>query len=1800
MDDVLRPLGRDEIDALWVAAGTRRLRAAIESAVSGQCLRAGNLPRAILERIAGALHEADLPETEVYFVDGVAGPEPWRAAVHKVVERRNASEGVLLALFPPDLQLAAGDSVDISTFRVIPTATLADDIAAELDRGLSEPRRKAIDHLFRYIEECTGNAPSDPQRLAFLATVAAQPGHDDAVVGGALYALGLIPDFGLFEVPDELRHRLGQLNMATVDVLQDESATLLERVLRLRLTDEGFRARLIALLKRLPPRDVRTWGEAVATDPEWRDLSLDRWPLVGAKPIVEDFQIHVQPLRMARRPEDGMLAMQADQKVIIAWTTDPAAINVPGLTHFRVEVLNSEHVVVWESALIKVTRTQRRSKTVGELSILETGVYFFRVAGLSEAGDPIGRPRLRDEKAGDGGKRVNATEDFLLLEAEDSEIEEFQAVTNRMVSGFAEADFQAQLTLPASKRGGEIAAPKAMEWTTAPEVRTEVATATIRFDLQRQYAVRLGQRLRNLERVILEDPDAGGRLHVALGPQQAASEWLPIALPPAFAQARREVFAAVESVPMENGGRPVIAMVDLVRFAPLIDAYAAAYLQWLESDDPNALHLDVVRAEIPEHGSAALVAPTHPLRMLWLLQEQQLGRSWLVAARERGDAAGDLLATWRDALAAQGIPVLLVLSPTEAFMDAGPLRGGWGAYLPPRLRDSRAVLALLRSRLGSGAAHESEADIAPGVLAERLGRFLRQHAYVQALTVNVINPGDAALIVEALVALEKGRRDSRLPDVRYDVHLISESSHHSTIGEAFRALLDPERAISQAADSLVSPGRSFLFPKLTWSCNSLELFLEKSEAFQAHVTIILDAFPISVRVARIDLLGRSSFVHGLVQEAPRRLDARGGYAWLRQPAPFPSAELAAAPGRAAVMAAMLAAMGNLGAVVLAPNANTTATTAVTALDLDSRGQSLLYCAHRVSTWVLTLDPHLGLDYFDEPRRGDRPGYLLDFTPEFLASGGRQLLLTTRIDDEINQLMEPAAEQLGLDASGSGGAMLLETLRSLSGRLALKLLSSPQQVQGALGMALTRLYLEAYDMLSTAMIIPLDAHPELSSAKRDPGSPNLRGDLLVVSADPVERRLDFLLVEAKCRKGHGIDSALRAEIVQQLAGSESALRAEFDPAAQEPDRIDRAIQSWRLASVLTFYAERAHRYGLIDQASFDTMRQFFNGLDSDRGYELTMRKIGLVFRLDANESFVDTESDVPIHVVGHDLIQTIVEHALRVYSATELAAPSSSTAEAEPPAPAMVGSDTWHDVRRAFGGPSTDRSRWAEREAAEDVTHTPVLPPQVTTGAGLTLDGAPVQDAAGDAPRAEAGPELTATEHTEGQPTNERSHGGEAPEEQPAAVTGTAVAGTEVADVTATDASVEGVESTGVTDIPEYDVLLGDTGTSPQYGLIGQVAAETWRRVALDLNGCNTLSVFGVQGSGKSYTLGTIIEMATRPLPRLNVLPQPLATVLFHYHQTQDYPPEFVTMDQPNDDASQVAALASAWGAEPAALEDVVVLTTADTVAQRQREFPRAHVAPIAFSSAELTVSDWRFLMGATGSDALYLKLVNEIMRKARADLTLEAIHAGLADAPLSDNQRALAETRLDFASRFIDDDRDLRDLVRPGRLIVVDLRDEFIEQDQALGLFITMLNVFAGAGMGDERFNKLIVFDEAHKYMGGPLIGHVVGVIREMRHKGVSVVIASQDPVNVPQTVIELSSAVILHRFNAPNWLRHIQKSLVSLAELTPPMMAALQPGEALVWANRASDPVFTRRAVKVRLRPRVTKHGGGTRTAVG
>jgi hypothetical protein len=385
--------------------------------------------------------------------------------------------------------------------------------------------------------------------------------------------------------------------------------------------------------------------------------------------------------------------------------------------------------------------------------------------------------------------------------------------------------------------------------------------------------------------------------------------------------------------------------------------------------------------------------------------------------------------------------------------------------------------------------------------------------------------------------------------------------------------------------------------------------------------------------------------------------------------------------------------------------------------------------------------------------------------------------------------------------------------------------------------------------------------------------------------------------------------------------------------------------------------------------------------------------------------------------------------------------------------------------------------------------------------------------------------------------------------------------------------------------------------TPQYGVLGRSGSQ---KVALDLNGCNTISLFGVQGFGKSYTLGVIAEMASTVNPGINVLPSPLATVIFHYHKSDAYAPEYASAVAPNQKQSEIARLRAEYGASPAGLRDVVLLAPEAKVEQRRTEFPGITVEPIKFASSELGADSWKFLLGAYGNDALYIRQLVAIMRRHRSGLTISTFRQDIAAAGLPPATQRLADDRLNLAEPYIDDGHRLGELLQPGRTVIVDLRDEWIEKDEALGLFVVMLRIFAATKFGGREFNKLVLFDEAHKYITeSDLIAQVVETIREMRHQATTVVIASQDPLSVPRAVIELTSILILHRMTSPQWLKHLKSGLAALVEIEEGHLAALGPGEALVWAQRSTEKRFTLRPQKVHVRPRFTQHGGGTKTAV-
>lgn len=830
---------------------------------------------------------------------------------------------------------------------------------------------------------------------------------------------------------------------------------------------------------------------------------------------------------------------------------------------------------------------------------------------------------------------------------------------------------------------------------------------------------------------------------------------------------------------------------------------------------------------------------------------------------------------------------------------------------------------------------------------------------------------------------------------------------------------------------------------------------------------------------------------------------------------------------------------------------------------------LLSFVHDSSDWVITFDKNMGPEFYDLPCLGDNDNlYLLDYIPGEEATGVSSYL-TTKPTSEIGALMIPLFKEYGINLEKyENFKQILEDVRSVSSSLIMQVNATSRKGFEVIGTTLCKRFLEKKGITKESFLIPIDLHKELFVDLDNENKE--RADNLVVKIDSAKKEILFTVVEIKCRNAHYNMEELHAKMVNQIENTIFALRSHFEMAVDGYDRLDRELKVLELKSFLEFYIRRAMRYGQLDPLYAHEYLEFLSKLAD--GYTIRFKQLGVVFDFTQMErQKKDFYGDAVIYTMGEPVIGEILNTEGSLDTQALEAMDKEFVNYFEP---------TYSPVNVHVDDAILLQQNQNTEESEQNDECEIVIPKKTTV-----------------------------TSDVETQPSSEHTAVSSNEQNEQPSVSFTPVEQSHVwqsqsGNGSAGNVTIENV-SQEISD-PDYqepncDVIIGKNGASPQYGVLGKMISNG-RVIGLDLNECNTVSLFGVQGAGKSYTIGSITEMVLRQFSKVNKLPAPMASVIFHYSDSMDYAPEFTSMVYPNDESGQLAKLKAEYGAKPGNIKDVILLAPESQVETRKSEYPDLEVHSIGFDSSELSVKDWMFLLGAMGNDSTYIKELKQIMKACRNDMSLVNIRNGVANSShMSSSQRSLAEQKLDFAEEYITDGNKLQQYLKPGRLIIVDLRDEFIEKDEALGLFVVMLNIFSSVMRVDgQAFNKFIVFDEAHKYMNNKeLVSSITTAIREMRHKGVSIMIASQDPMSLPTEIIELSSIVVMHRFSSPAWVKHVQKAITPLQTLTATEMAALGSGEAYLWANKASDKAITQRPIKISIRPRVTKHGGDTIQAV-
>lgn len=1795
-----------------------RLQAVMESRGPGHCMRVADLADQVMEAVCSEMRKAK-SDANVFVLTGHDdGEHPSQITSTKLVELRNPlPDGQLrpplLVFVPNSLRTSAEDSFGIATFEEVTYTGIYNDIIHALLERAPTNLVGSVRDVFSILAEENWLFADEVSKVRYLLT-ALENGVDGETLGASLYELSLVPDFKLFADPSQVNGRIRK-NIECVQSLAASHKSVRGRLADLNLSDKSFRNSLVAFFDRYPIHEPETWTRPIALEKNWRGLSFDKWK------FKEDFaidkirlSIRETDLPVVREDEkDERLATLIGQQVLIpserrkmnmVFEVKPHPSKVSGLDHFTVQIVSQTGGPVGKAKKVKAWKPKRTHSTVSLTKLnkidFEEGWHLIRVLPWTEDGDPIpieGASDLTDSAA-----RPWESEPFYVLPEGAIEEEPPQRAIP-IETSVEHARLRLQFTALNDDRDPAEIQVTGVHWAEGERVKKSARHETLiaKFGREGSVQIPVSRALKIAEQRMLATPEhpSGWRMQINMDSAESPSQD-GVALPgssafQSFLAARTDFFKAVRQ------GKSMLT----TQGYPLGDAevsciaYAEAYLDLIEnlmkqaeatSGNERQTHLNSLRNMLAtdsiriiltdfrgRHKEAILVSPTHPLRALWFYGWHRLGQHWIGQIKP---GARDHIPSTRHALLERihsiGFPVSVPAEDGRIFTPIGNLNPFWSLYSPTTEVDPRALLAEICSAFGLPEPSAIGVELSGNVLADKLDRYLSQHPYVRELSINIFNPGSGSIIAEALIALQQRREYA---DLRYDVRMFAHESESPVLGESFESLLNPISTVTEAADAFCSSTGNHLFSKLNIAKHNISEFHQEPKRYSAHISVLLDVFP----AEELGITQKSEAMvplHGLLQDYETDfVDDETGTYWHKSPLTGNGTQ-AGEGDHAFDLLSRISRNVAWGVSAVAASGASFRSVPMVSLGLDVPKRELIYEIHQTSDWVFTVDRHMGIEFFDHGGRKNRPDYLIDFVPGINSNSAHNLIISSRSTSELEAMLRPVLDHFGLQVDAQTSVEILSQLRSLSGQLALKLISAPTQQAEALGLALARMYLEYQGALSNQVIVPLDAHTDLYRSASEPEDVsqeiNLqRTDLALFDLDLTKRLITCNLVEVKCYSKVGDFSAfnqLKERIAAQINQSERILQRHFDPGLKHPDRPDRLLKSRELSQILKFYLERAIRYGIFEESAKQEAGAFLKTVEN--GYALQFRRGALIFDFEkVGTNPPEKEVGIEYHRIGKDLIVSLLTGC-----ATKRRVPDVVD---EAILPTSLSTETFSGVPKLGEAAFLVQGRTRTTSLGPDTNRYDDQPEEET--------GTP--DDHGEPPKEDDQHESQSQNDQQEEKYPDESHGAvenEKSDSEPSSIP---------EDEGQSEPEADDIEEMQET-TAQYDVILGVEGTSPQYGILGEISS---RKIAIDLNQTHTMSLFGVQGGGKSYTLGTVIEMATMSIPNINMLPSPLATVLFHYSPTREYSPEFTSMVHPNMGESEATALEARYGAKPQALKDVLILTPVDKLEERQAEFPNTEVKPIAFSASELKASHWKFLMGAIGSQSMYLRQINLLMRGLRDKLTLEALRSGIENSNLSDHLKELAYTRLQFAGQYIDDTQKLQDLIRPGRLIIVDLRDEYIEKDEALGLFVVMLQIFSEATYQGQGFNKLVVFDEAHKYIeNDDLISGLVEVVREMRHKGTSIMVASQDPPSVPISLIELSSHIILHKFNSPAWLKHIQKANASLGELTPEKMSHLTTGEAYVWASKSSDDAFIRGAVKIKCRPRVTQHGGATKTAVG
>lgn len=1196
---------------------------------ANHCLRVDYLPKSVMEFTCQKLNQDDELRTksiESYILTDKK-INHFEIESGRLIELRNRlSFGVLVVFIPQGFKGAAEDSYDIHTFEAYDLAGVLISHKNSIISSFTTEEQ----HIIKAVMDNSSTRKQRIENQLYYLLSLKNDGCTWETAGAYLYHLNLIPDLRLSET--DVQARLLR-NGDCIERLSEADKTIflaIDSLINKGLDPEynSIKTNLLEFFRLENKFNIRDWTERILTDKDWlKKLSFDKWKfkdLAG-----EQIEVFLESLRS----KDGIplanngfelegdnLIAKSSGKIKIRWKTNP-----------RKAAKVSQFVIVLEREEQMDASSELLRKTANGTT--EQANFSFRDVELEQGEEWLVQIRIVALDENKAKIAEDITEPFYLRgensETSSGEIKRFTKIRNH-----AEAIFRSTYRFK-----------KEVKIDSESLETGRILMYRIKTKPKEIYQIPLNNLLYDLELKTLQDPYSGGAYEVDILNRGfiERGDFKEVKLVHdffiteynAFMSARRELFHAITSY----DSSAVIETLDLRKFSEYILDYAQKY-QNLTSVLSNSIknstdaevnnllsnscllnRLDTIHIKlgsVDEPEEMLLLAPTHPLKMLWLLQYQILLLDWSKKMLDVKDAdlprAIDIEGF--EKILPLNIPNAISYQQNKIFVNTDLLDLFWSIFPKSDSKDIRKIVATLTRALGYKDDLGNISSVSSSQIADRLWRYLRHHPYIKTLKLNVLNPGDGMLFLNTIREIQK---IEEYKDLRYDITFYG-TLGYELMGSAFDDLMSdnvPTEGIrSEIDEELLEPSHNPLFPKLFFSKVKIEYNKWSDIIFkEANVTVLIDQFLTKTISRPVGDVPGCFFLHGLLAEYRSEFNImNNAVTWSRKVVPSRTSAITSDSEVNELLYKMSSDYLGLCCSFFDWGKSTNHLPTIQ-LELDNQDRHILSQIHENSDWVFTIDRNFGIEYFDNPADSNSylKSYLIDYTPEFMDGVGHRLIVSTGWVNEIEKLIEDGLNKIKIPTSSFRAVKILDIIKSVSGKLALKLINNPNNAKEIIGLAITRLALEKNGQLSDAVLIPVDTHIDLFIQNKKRNSDQdisvKRSDLILVSVK--DRKLNLNLVEVKFRTGEGNiteNLALKEEIVKKNDNSEKAFRTKFVSDDINP-KIDIQLTNKSLSTLIGFYLERAIRHRLcISSSELSELLESINSGD----FEINFEKTGYIY------------------------------------------------------------------------------------------------------------------------------------------------------------------------------------------------------------------------------------------------------------------------------------------------------------------------------------------------------------------------------------------------------------------------------------------------------------------------------------------------------------------------------------------------------------------------------------------------------------